>query len=249
MDLHNPLNGILRCSRYSFGPNRLHLCGPEANKEILAYIKAGEKDPGLASLMGAFATLSPYLQFIARVNGISDPFDERVVEAYWLGNELLENIERKKFFRHLTEDHKLKKRMKPGDFAWLTEKVRAGAVPHHSFHVLNVWMRTGHVEREHTLESLDSCRIGWGTVTKLDGGVVIIETEPLLYEKEKLVLGSPVAKKVTRHLTAHFDIEQLKVGELVSTHWGVPCEVITKKQAAVLRKYTLANIELANKTI
>jgi hypothetical protein len=56
-------------------------------------------------------------------------------------------------------------------------------------------------------------------------------------------------KKLARRLEAEYDIEQIKPGDIVSIHWSVPCEVITERQAAMLRKYTLRHIALANKTI
>ena len=104
------MDGILRCSRYAFGPNRLHYCGPDANKEIAEYIKNSETDLGLAHLMKQFQTMYPYLKRISEANHIADPFDDEVVEAYWLGNRLLDTIEKKVFYNHLVDDHKISKR-------------------------------------------------------------------------------------------------------------------------------------------
>ena len=53
--------------------------------------------PGLELLARQFAGAWPYLEFIAGVSGIKDPLDRRVVEAYWLGNDLLERIDMKTF--------------------------------------------------------------------------------------------------------------------------------------------------------
>ena len=245
----NTTDGILRCSRYAFGPNRLHYCGPDANREIFSYIEAGAQNPGLEVLLKAFRTMFPYLKFIAQANRIKEPFDNRVVEAYWIGNELLENIDMNKFYRHLVEEHGLKKKLDGKSFERLTAKLRQGAVPTHSFHVFDVWRRTGHIEREHTLESLDSCRISWGMVKKLDGPFIAVETEPLIYKNGKLVLGEPALKKITRYFNTGIDIDELKAGDTVSVHWDVPCEVITQKQAQILRKYTLRHIQLANQTL
>ena len=74
-------------------------------------------------------------------------------------------------------------------------------------------------------------------------------TEPLIYVRGKLALGQPRVKALTRQLEAEYDLEQIKPGQIVSIHWSVPCEVITKKQAAALKKYTLRSIALANQTI
>ena len=243
------MDGVLRSSRYAFGPNRLHYCGPDANREMYDYIRDGFTDPGLASLLGAFRTMYPYLRHIAKENNIRDPFDERVVEAYWIGNDLLETIEKKAFYRHLIEDHAVKKRLGQKSFAYIAGKIGQGAVPHHSFHVLDLWKRTGHMEREHTLESVDSCRVSWGTVTTIDGPSITVVREPLILRHGKLSLGEPMLEKITRNLETDIDIDELKPGDIVSIHWAVPCEVITREQAARLKSYTLRHIALANQTI
>lgn len=204
---------------------------------------------GLEILLRAFKTMYPYLRLIAEANEIRDPFDNRVVEAYWLGNELLETVEKKKFWRHLLEEQEIKKKIGGKSFEMITDKIRRGAVPNHSFHVLDIWKRTGHVEREHTLESMDSCRISWGTVINTDGPFITIKREPLLYKDGKLILGQAQITKITISLESNRDIEDLKTDNLVSVHWGVICEKITPRQAGMLKKYTLRHLELANQTI
>ena len=243
------MDGLLRAGRYAFGPNRLHYCGPDANRQILSHIQEEAGDPDLRRLLAAFQTMYPYLLHIAHANEIKDPFNERVVEAYWVGNELLENISQKQFYRHLREGLRLKDRLGGRDFDRLTEKIEQGAVPHHSFHVLDIWKRTGHEEREHTLESMDSCRVSWGTVTQVKGPEVTARVEPLLSAEGKIYLGKSGLKTFQRNLEAEFDIEQLQPGQLVTIHWGVLCEVINPRQAAFLRRYTLRHINLANQTL
>src|SRR3989344_4408286 len=110
------MDGIFRCSRYSFGPNRLHYCGPDANHEMKAYLKEGMSDGGLSLILKQFDTLSKYLRLIARSNNITDPFDDKVVEAYWIGNEFLDSIEKNALYRHLIDDHKLKNKISLKDF-------------------------------------------------------------------------------------------------------------------------------------
>ena len=237
------------CSRYSFGPNRLHYCGPDANREIFSYIKEGTNDPGLEILLRAFKTMYPYLRLIADANNIRDPFNSRVVEAYWLGNRLLETVEKKKYYQNLLEEQEIKKRVGRKSFEEIAAKIIHGAVPHHSFHVLNIWRRTGHLEREHTLESMDQCRISWGSVSAVDGPFISVKTEPLIYENGKLKLGNPVFQRVTRNLESFGNITEVAVGDIISIHWGIPCEVITPQQTASLKKYTLESIDFANQTL
>jgi len=243
------MEGIMRCSRYSFGPNRLHYCGPDANKELHDLIESGESNIGLAHLLKQFKTLFPYLRQIAEANNIKDPFDNRIVEAYWLGNELLDRINQKRLYRFLIDDLRIKDKLKNKEFSWLEEKISRGAVPHHSFHVLNIWQQEGHHDLLNDLTRMDECRISSGVVTSVKGPEIIVTTEPLIYAGGKFAFGPVISKTLTRQLEAEYDIEQIKIGETVSIHWSVPCEVITKKQAETLRKYTLKNIAFANLNI
>lgn len=243
------MEGIMRCSRYSFGPNRLHYCGPDANRELHDLIESGESNIALSLLLKQFKTLFPYLRQIAQANDISDPFDSRVVEAYWLGNELLDSVEKNTLYHFLVDDLKVKDKLKSKEFVWLEEKIKQGAVPHHSFHVLNIWQQTGHNDLLSDLTRMDECRISSGVVTKVEGPEITVSTEPLIYVNGKFTLGPLISKALTRQLEAEYDIEQIKPGQTVSIHWSVPCEVITPKQAETLKKYTLKNIAFANLTI
>ena len=243
------LDGILRCSRYAFGPNRLHYCGPDKSSEIKDYIDDEVSDGGLTQLLTQFETLYHYLVHIATANHIHNPLDPRVVEAYWIGNSLLDAVAKKDFYLHLKDGLSLQDKLGAKNFSLVEAKVEQGAVPHHSFHVLDVWKRTGHVERDHTLESMDACRISWGTVVSAIGPFITVSSEPLLYVGGKLMLGAPIPRKLTRLLEAEYDIEQLKVGDIVSIHWDVICEILTPRQVASLRKYTERHIALANLTI
>ncbi len=243
------LEGIMRCSRYSFGPNRLHYCGPDANRELRELIEKDGDNFGLSHILKQFKTLFPYLRYIAHINNIKDPFNSRVVEAYWLGNDLLENVQKNTLYRFLIDDLKVKDKLRSKEFNWLEEKIKNGAVPHHSFHVLNIWQQAGHNDLLDDLVRMDECRISSGVVTEVKGPEIIVSTEPLVYTNGKFTLGAAVSKTLIRQLESEYDIEQIKPGQIVSIHWSVPCEVITEKQASTLRKYTLQNIAFANLNI
>ena len=97
-------------------------------------------DPGLELLARQFAGAWPYLEFIAGVSGIADPLDTRVVEAYWLGNGLLDRIDMTTFGNALMDRF----RGQAGrSWSHLAEAIPAGVVPHHSFHVFHVYPWVG----------------------------------------------------------------------------------------------------------
>src|SRR5207237_641962 len=84
-------------------PNRLRYCGGDDNRTLFDYGMEGASDGGLPPLLRKFSGAVPYLKLIARANGLADPFDARVVEAYWIGNELLEGVEVRQLYDALLE--------------------------------------------------------------------------------------------------------------------------------------------------
>ena len=240
------MDGIMQCSRYAFGPNRLHFCGPEANREIWDYVMDGYTDFGLQKLLQGFETLYPYLERIARSNHIEDPFDHRVVEAYWLGNPLLGAVDKRTLHEYFVDDLRLKDRLPLNKFRLLEARLGRGMLPNHNYHVINVPKRMGHQEMEATPTFMDSCRVSWGIVKEVSGPHITVEYEPLLRVKNKLVLGNKQDKKILRRLEADYDIEMLTPGQILTLHWDIPCEVITREQAEHLRRYTLESIRIAN---
>ena len=131
----------------------------------------------------------------------------------------------------------------------LEKKIAQGAVPHHSFNVLDIWQKTGHADKLDEVERMDECLINFGKVLRINGPEIVVMTEPLIYLDGKLMLGQQREKKISRKLEAEYDIEQIKVGQIVSYHWSVPCEIITESQAKNLKKYILQSIAFANQTI
>jgi hydrogenase maturation factor len=230
-------SGLITCSRYAFAPNYFHYCGPEKQKDLLGYVKEHISDKGLTEIISDFETLYPYLVLIASQNNIKDPFDLRVVEAYWLGNDLLKNVKLKAFGDHLSDTLLLKKKMKGKDFSPMMEHIITG-VPQHNFHVMNIFIRTGHASIVHTLSTMDNCRISWGKVIDLG----IVETQSLEYIQGTLALGKPVAKSVTSVGV------KPKIGDWVSMHWGFVCDILTCEQLSNLKRSTMHVIRFANTT-
>ena len=237
--------GLLMCARYSFAPNLFHYCGPQKQVNLREYITTGSTDQGLTEILEQFDTLYKYLEMIALQNKLQDPFAARVVEAYWLGNNLLNKSKFRPFASHLTDTLQLQKSLPKKHLHRLLEKLDTG-VAQHTFHVLNIFRRTGHQAIPHTLSTMDNCRISWGKVKKIkheeDTAVeILVEVAALIYEKDKLSLGLPTVKNV---LSLGFSP---KLGEWVSIHWGYVCQVLTGVQVTNLKYYTELAINLANR--
>jgi hypothetical protein len=240
-----PLAGQLRFVRYAFMPNRLQYCGGDDNRTLLDYGTAGVVDGGLTPLLRRFTGALPYLQLIARVNGIADPFDSRVVEAYWIGNDLLERVEVRQLYDSLTE--RFGKQLTGRARAWVLSKAPAGARPHHNFHVFDIHSRVGDVAN--TLETLDQCRISAGQVLAVEGAELVVARQALILVDGKLVEAPPQPTRVVRQVEARGFADAAGVGDWVTLHWSWVCEVISPRQQATLAHYTRYHLTLANQTL
>jgi hydrogenase maturation factor len=244
------LSGAMTCARYAFAPNYYHYCGPDTGGEFGEYLKHEVMDEGLINHLTSFEVMYPYLQAIAQANEIKDPLDPEVVEAYWVGNQLLEKVGRQDVYMALTDSQHLTKRISKNELRWLLPKIDQEARLHHSFHVLNVFTRTGHHTVEHTIDTMDQCRISWG---KVIGGKrqnlkssLKLKTQQLIYEEGKLKMV-PTEKEVVVPTEEY--ARNLKKGDWVSVHWGFVCDKLSTMQVRRLQNYTKHHMRLANETI
>jgi hypothetical protein len=236
---------MLRFIRYAFMPNRLRYCGGDDNRTLFEYGIEQTVDDGLPSLLRRFAGALPYLQLIARANGIGDPFDPRVVEAYWIGNNLLLGVEIRQLYDSLLE--RFGKQLHGRTRALILGKAPAGARPHHSFHVLDVHSRLG--DLAHSLATLDNCRVSWGHVLHVEAGELVVNRIPLLLREGKLALGEPTPERIARQVDGRGFTDQARSGDWVSVHWGWACEVLSETHRVSLEKFTRHNLAIANQTI
>ena len=223
--------GIRQAIIYGLTPNRLGLCGPQEKHELLYQwlikpekVSLAEVIRTLESFQGAY----PYYQLIARENRLRDPFAPEVVEAYWLGNKLLDNVSLGNFKKMIAD------KLEKAQFS-----VPPEAKPHHSFHVL--CLRSG---LPYELKYLDICRVGWGKILEIEGSQALVKYQPLKEKDGRFFLASPARK------TLVFDkkvVPELHTGETVSFHWGQVCERLTKGQEKALVYYTSQSLDLVNR--
>lgn len=235
-------DGAITCARYAFAPNYCHYCGPETDGEFAQYVAASFTDGKLVEHLTKFETLFPYLKSIAIANKITDPFDPRVVEAYWVGNQLLNAVTPQQTFDSLSVGQNLRKRLDEKSKRWLFPKIDKQAKLHHSFHVFNIFTRTGHRMIAHTTDTMDQCRIGWGRV--VDEKKLLLASQKIIYKDGKLCF-----ENIQRTVINPIEGLSLKIGDWVSFHWGFVCEKITTTQMKRLKQLTEYHLLLANETL
>jgi hypothetical protein len=231
--------GPLLFARFAYPPNVLGYCGPDGADELLERTATSADGPGLRRLARGFEGAWPYLELIAHENGIGDPLDARVVEAYWIGNRLLDRVRGSAFRGSLTD--RFRPRVRRGAVGPLLDPVADGGVPHHAFHVFGVFpwvglLRGGVVDEP--MRVLDRCRIRWGRVEAVLGERALVRSRPLVWRDGRLRLGPAVTEDVAVASSGRSLAGGLAAGDLVACHWDWVCTAISPAQAAQLRRRT-----------
>jgi hypothetical protein len=239
--------GPVRFCRYAYAPNALGYCGPDDHRALLEYGANQVVDEGLRQLARGFEGAWPYLSLIADVSGIEDPLDDRVVEAYWLGNGLLMNVDPATSYRFLEE--RFRPRM--GARRW----GRVDAVPfepgsaHHNHHVFLVYPWVGMLRLEGSLEPLrvlQNCRIRTGRVVEVLEDGAVVASRPLEFDGSSLYLGAVRNDLVRIAEDGLAFATPLAAGDIVSLHWDWVCERITTEQATAVSHATRSAMRTAN---
>ncbi len=238
------MDGIPLAARFSIATNRLNYCGPaQAESALYGAIVSGRGSPESRRALEGFEALMPYLQAIGAQHGL-DPFDERVVEAYWIGNDLLDAFGLKAF-RAILEG--LQRRGLPRSIAArLAQHLPAHPIPHHMFHVafVGVGAVTGHVET--TLPNLESCRPAWATVLERRADVLQVRRPTLRIAEGRLEWGRDTVEEIPYDPRV---VPEVDAGCSVVLHWGWPALTLTPVQLDALREYTRRSIAAANEVL
>jgi hypothetical protein len=230
--------------RYAYPPNALGYCGPDGFRD---YAEAGVVDQGLVKQVQAFSGAWPYLELISSGCGIKDPLDRRVVEAYWVGSELLDRVALGQLGDSMAE--RFRKQV-GNKFQFLAEGVLAGGVPHHSFHVFGVYPWVGLLGNDrmtrHALTVLDRCRVRWGKVIAVHGDQATVESRPLGWDGRLLTLGEPAAETARLPLNEAASATGIAPGDWVALHWDWVCDKLTDRQLRALRGYSQRHLDMVN---
>jgi len=229
------MKGVELAARFSFIVNHLRFCGPEgASKTFCEYFRGGSGNlHDLQSLLSRFEGAYLYLESIGEKSNLY-PFDKSVVEAYWIGNELLD---------YFTDDDvrliikRLTQRGLPESIGRnRIDNLPSGLFPHHNFNVFYVGVGnlTGSVEA--TLNNMENCRINSGTVLEvLSSDSMLVKTTSLMVRDGRVYDD----KEDIRTATYLPEIlPGINTGDCVALHWGFAPMVLDDTQKENLRKYT-----------
>ncbi|MFB6950658.1 DUF6390 family protein [Streptomyces niveus] len=215
--------GAVLFARYAYPPNELGYCGPADSAALLRPADTEGIERGARQFEGAWC----YLEFLAETAGLDDPLDERVVEAYWIGNDLLDRADPAALLARMRDRFR-------GQLGGTWREAADRALAHHSFQVFDVYPWAGLLRssgRPTALSVLDQCRIRTGVVHSVAGESATVESRPLTWTGTALTPGPPRQESVRWSTGGRSLIPGLAPGDLVALHWDWVCDVITKAQA------------------
>lgn len=242
-------SGAALFAQYAYPPNELGYCGP-ADASVLLH---GLASPGadaehqIGRHAREFDGAWPYLEIIASAAGIADPLDSRVVEAYWLGNALLDDVDPVSLVAALQER-----------FVGQAGARWAPGRPHHSFHVFSVYPWVGLLQRDsaagQALSVLQQCRIRWGEVTGIEGDRLRVRSQPLRYLDGRLDLGPAGEETAAWSIAGTSSLVDndrraaalIVPGDQVAMHWDWVCDVLRPEQVTELASRTAAQLAITN---
>lgn len=227
-------------SLFSYSPNHKGYCGRDSAGDV--FVRCIEK--GLCSKVPQelkhFIVLYPYLKTISTLTKLS-PFDYKVIEAYWIGNELLEDMPVHGY------EILLKEFKKQGVPSWLIDSLKKKKpkkfIPNHLFQVLHVGVGQASGSVPFDMQSINNCMIRWGTVHAKSSRTIGIELTKLQKVNNHYELTS-VSEQISTNACPFFSP---KVGDIVALHWGHVVKRLNSREEKNLTywtKQTLASTQL-----
>lgn len=240
------VSGAELFARYAYPPNELGYCGPGEPAALLEAAIEGGQESLLAHLARQFEGAWPYLELIAGCNAVADPLDRRVVEAYWIGNDLTRRVPPSILAASLDERFA---RRAGTRFPPLIAAAWNGGVAQHNFHVFAVYPWLGLLRAGRSsvpLDVLDQCRVRWGRVVALSGDLVTVVSRTLELVGSQLLLGDERVEVARRGVEGVGFIDHLAVGDTVALHWDWVCERLSGRSLRRLQAATSDNLWAVN---
>lgn len=231
------LTGATMFARYAYPPNVLGYCGPEDASPLLS--RDSDAEALISRHAREFEGAWTYLELIAAAAEIADPLDERVVEAYWVGNDLLDGIDPVAVLAELR-----RRFIGQNDASWTP------GLPHHSFHVFTVYPWVGLLRRTANqgvaVSVLEQCRIRWGEVLAVEGDRVRVRSQPLTFVDGRLDLGPDREETAAWSVDGVSVLPAIAVGDDVALHWDWVCDVLSSDQLRELEARSADQLSMTN---
>ncbi len=244
------IKALQLCSHFALQPNMLGYCGQESAPAKLVRCIQGGKCTSVQEELKQFIVLNPYLQTIAEITG-KDPFSYEVVEAYWLGNDILKHIESEHY--NILLKHLIKQGVPEFLIQEIIDKKPQKFIPIHLFNILHIGVGKASGSVPFNLESINNCMIRWGKVLtnpqinrqkiQKELSTSSILNNYQLIKVETVEIGRKKDMYVLHDVTKEFAYYPDVIGEIanndeVALHWGWIAKKLTKEEKQNLVYWT-----------
>jgi hypothetical protein len=218
-------------SRFALPPNSLGYCGKgTAPAKFIECAINGNCD-GVEEELEKFIVLNPYLKTLRQIS--KNPiFNIQDVEAYWLGNDILNKAKKEDYLVLLKYFHK------QGVPDFFVEELRAKLpekfIPFHLFQVLHVGVGKASGAVPFNLESINNCAIRAGKVLEIDARWLMLDVRYLKIEKNRYGLDNRREKFEYRKDL----VKGLRIGDTVAVHWRQVVKKLTLREQKNLEFWT-----------
>lgn len=226
------MQGTVLCARCLFSPQ-----GEKDAERLYQFVVAKDDDTFVKEIIKKYPVYT-LLRLISAKNR-TDPFDQRVVEAYWIGNDLLDNITTddlglilKNYGRFSPRiDRLLFLNAKLGS----TERLPA----HHSVFVLLQTLDIKEITPH--LQEINASLIRWGTVQAVYPNSLLVHAACLTWE-EKYALREQ-EEKISYDIAFAGGIKQ---GDTLALHHSMAICPLSLLQLAYIKRHTERTITVFN---
>ncbi len=204
--------GLALNLKYSIAPNSLGYCGcANSDNTFINFVKNPNKNKLKKTLtdLESFTGVKNYCEFIGKCNSLKK-FDDRVLNAYWIGNELLKQASGKKIQNLIKSFYSNGLITKETEQKMLSKNLN-NAIPHHSFHVL--FFTSFSKKLKKNIENKSNCLITWGKILEEKNSKFLVNAV-ILQKKNKKI------KLVEKQKTINKSLCNGKIGKIFSINWN-----------------------------
>jgi len=236
------LTGEQIFGRYACSPNELGYCGPEVAHAFSDVASGKPSSVDIRQAASEFSGVWIYLEILASLLK-RDPLDPEIVRGYWIGNGLVDSVDKAQFWERLIAVISTR----AGTYwKYLDASLEREAHPSHAFHVLGIypWTRLLNSGRQEPVDVVNSCCIRPGVVVSTSEKTAVIEQQEMIFSQGQLHLE----KKTITNVPILFEINA-QPGESVALHWGSVCDVLTDQEHVRLTNNLVKQISLVNQRL
>lgn len=234
------------CARFALTPNQLGFCGSSKASLILQNCIFQKDCQGVKQELKKFIILNPYLQTLAQICDL-DPFSYQVIEAYWLGNDLLKKCKPSHY------SLLLKNFSKQGVPGFLIKELKIkkpkAFIPIHLFNILYVGVGRASGSVPFNLNSINNCMIRWGKVLEINQKThqarIYLQSlsnsrhsDPALAGEESFQNSYHLKPKIESLTYDPKFTPNLKIGDSVTAHWNFISKKLTQREEKNLDFWT-----------